>query len=256
MARMNAGKSARGAAPTMTTRSMKWLRALRDEGSRDWMRQHHAEFQQHVQAPFLRIVVEASQRLEAAGLGLRGGPGTVFRIARDVRFSADKRPFHGHVEAVLSPAGTRRQTRAAIHMRCDLDGGFLRAGSFFQPPAAVRALRASIVAREGRFLEIVDELSLEQRRGARLAWVSDHALKRGPRGFEAHAEGPLAPFLRAQQPLIEQRLTQRAWTAGSIVDEILHFAVRVRPWLLFSAEALAALPSAAAAASPSKEIGR
>ncbi len=154
---------------------------------------------------------------------------------RDLRFArADRRPFHEHIEAVFSPTGQRHATQASLHVRFDPSGGFLRAGSYFQPAPAVRALREAMVAREDRFLRIAD--SLEE---AGCGLTAQRALKGMPRGFADQREGPLAEHLKRIDPVAELGLRREAWRGTGVVDETLAFAERARSWLLFLREAQA-----------------
>ncbi|QDV09030.1 hypothetical protein Poly30_45860 [Planctomycetes bacterium Poly30] len=217
----------------MPARAFTLLRSLEENNESGWMREHRPSVIQDLRAPFIDYLEETTRRLREEGFDLRGGEETVFRMQRDLRFTADRRPFHEHVEAVFSKGGARIGTRASIHVRLDRSGGFLRAGSFLQPAASLAALRESMMAREARFLEMASGLE-----AAGCPLVAERSLKRLPRGFEEAADRPIAAYLRQVDPVAERPMRVEEWRDGSVIEETLNFAQAVRPWLLFIEEAL------------------
>lgn len=217
----------------MPKRAFDLLQSLELDNTSDWMRANRSGVLEHLRGPFISYLEEATRRLREEGFDLMGGEGTVFRMQRDLRFTRDRRPFHGHIEAVFSHGGQRIGTQASIHVRLDPSGGFLRAGSFLQPTASLLALRAAMVAREERFLEIAAGL---ERAGCPLG--SARSLKRLPRGFEDPGVGDLGVHLRRVDPVAERPLSTQDWTGPGVIEETLDFARAVRPWLLFTREAL------------------
>ncbi|MEM8711954.1 MAG: TIGR02453 family protein, partial [Planctomycetota bacterium] len=236
----------------MPRAAFRLLASLGERNERAWMEENVEAVGACLREPFLRFLEEATERLAAAGMELRGGAGTLFRMQRDLRFTSNRAPYHEHIEAVLSSDGSRIGTRGSIHVRLVKDGGFLRAGSFLLSPAARRALREAMVARSARFLAIVEDLE-----NAGLGLSSDRALKSMPRGFAGVAADPkLASFLRLVDPYAELRLTKVAWRSERILDETLGFAEATRSWRLFMREALEDVPLELAASRPPRAPSR
>lgn len=209
------------------------LEGLAADNTRDWMRAYRASVLDDLTGPFTRYLVETTRRLRDEGFALKGGAKTVFRMQRDLRFARkDRRPFHEHLDAVFSRDGRRHRTRASIHVRFDVSGGFLRAGSFFQPASGLKALRESMVAREQRFLGIARDLA-----DSGCPLKAERSLKRSPRGFEDVVGGDLVAFLKGIDPVAERSIGRDAWASAAIVDQTLDFAQATRSWRLFLAEA-------------------
>lgn len=208
------------------------LEELARQKSFEWMRAERSRVHRSLRDPFLEFLRAVTQRLGYAGFDLEGNERTLFRLHRDQRFHRDARPFHGHIEAVFAKDSQRIGARASIHVRLDPSGGFLRAGSFLQPPEALRALRDAMVAREERFLDIAGAM---EQRGCGL--VAKRLLKRAPRGFGDVTNSTLAEYLRMVDPTAEQRMSRDDWATGQAVDKVVQFATVCRPWLLFVQEA-------------------
>lgn len=69
------------------------LAELTQNNNRDWYNEHKVDFKDKVIEPFAAILETISERLMALDMDFRGGPRTVFRMNRDVRFSKDKTPY-------------------------------------------------------------------------------------------------------------------------------------------------------------------
>lgn len=76
-----------------TPRSFERLEALAQNNDQLWFAQHRAEFQMQVREPFAAFLEDVTERLSGTEIALQGSAETMFRQARDVRFSPDKRPY-------------------------------------------------------------------------------------------------------------------------------------------------------------------
>lgn len=226
------------------------LRKLAANNDADWVRDHVHELDARLRSPFLHYVEAVSARLGDEGLGLAGGADTVFRMRRDLRFTPDRRPLHEYVEAVFSRDRQRVGCRGALHVRLDAGGGFLAAGSFLQPQAAVHALREAMVARKRSFLRIAADLA---RAGCPLE--SSECLTLLPKGFADVTDERLGAFLRMKQPLARRALTRASWRSGDVVEETVEFARSTRRWIMFQREALSGVPDVVARPPRSKDRG-
>lgn len=74
--------------------ALAFLRRLARHNSRDWFERHRAVYETEVREPLKALVEEMDVRLARIAPELVGDPRrSVFRIHRDVRFSADKSPY-------------------------------------------------------------------------------------------------------------------------------------------------------------------
>ena len=76
---------------------------LREHNDPNWFKPRKAIYDAEVQAPFRALILALSQALEMAGVPLVGDPDRgIFRIYRDVRFSANKQLYKTHAGGVLT----------------------------------------------------------------------------------------------------------------------------------------------------------
>src|ERR1700690_4316198 len=71
-----------------------------------WFKPRKAIYDSEVLAPFRALIVTLGAALDAVGIPLVGDPDRrLFRIYRDVRFSANKQLYKTHAGAVLTRSG-------------------------------------------------------------------------------------------------------------------------------------------------------
>src|SRR5258708_36922948 len=164
-----------------------------------WFKPRKSIYDTEVLAPFRALIVSLSEKLEAAGIPLVGDPGRgIFRLYRDVRFSANKQLYKTHAGAVLTRSGGKGDPGLLyVHV----EPGRSEAGiGFWHPePGLLTKLRRSTVDDPDGFLDMVNRLD---KRGYKL--TTDARLARLPRGFEA-AKGCLSPITPAGRRLSSSR---------------------------------------------------
>src|SRR6202165_1193173 len=74
-----------------------FLRQLKKNNNRDWFQKHKARYESEVRDPALRFINDVGPGLKKISPHLVADPrpvgGSLFRINRDIRFSADKSPY-------------------------------------------------------------------------------------------------------------------------------------------------------------------
>src|ERR1700689_1040381 len=83
-----------------------FFRGLAKHNDPLWFKPRKAIYDTEVLVPLRALLVALGAALEAAGVPLVGDPGrSIFRIYRDVRFSASKQLYKTHAGAVLTRSG-------------------------------------------------------------------------------------------------------------------------------------------------------
>ncbi|HLH04220.1 MAG TPA: TIGR02453 family protein [Bryobacteraceae bacterium] len=203
-----------------------FLRALKKHNDRDWFRERKQIFEETVKQPMEVLVHEVAARCRRRGLALYAkDKNPLTRIYRDIRFSADKRPFNTHLGAGLrrSPAGND-PGEIYIHISCETP---LVAAGFWMPERPFLQLwRESIVADPGAMKRMVKQLAKYE-----LPLSSEHRLSRLPRGFDQYAGSDIADFLRLTSYVTSRNLTESDCLSAALVDNIVEFALAAKPLL-------------------------
>jgi uncharacterized protein (TIGR02453 family) len=97
--------------PGFPKRTVTFLRDLAAHNDRDWFAAHKADYEAAVMAPARAFVLAMGERLRRLSPGIRFDPranGSLFRIYRDTRFSADKSPYKTNLGILFWEGGGPR----------------------------------------------------------------------------------------------------------------------------------------------------
>jgi uncharacterized protein (TIGR02453 family) len=228
-----------------------FLRKLKRNNNREWFMAHKAEFEECVRDPFLRFIADVGPHLRRINPLIVADPhptrGSLFRIYRDTRFSADKTPYKTHASAHFSgvTAGVRRtpsaaqgNARAAVRLReqIHLPGYYLHfqpgscflAGGLWRPEQpVVTQVRQRIVDHPERWKQARRGLTLE-----------GDALSRPPRGFAA--DHPLVEDLKRKDFIASIEFSEAQVCGDRLMNDFTAAARRLAPLLSFLTAAVSA----------------
>jgi uncharacterized protein (TIGR02453 family) len=207
--------------------------ALAINNEKTWFDAHKADYDRHVKGPMLSLVSEVSARLKSARVPLTGDPQkALFRINRDVRFSANKNPYKTHAGAVLTADG-RKGAPGLLYIHFDPVRSFTAAGFFRVEPPVLQKLRKGLVADPVDWTKVERALTK-----SKLALAVDEPLVRLPKGFET-APAAVVETLKLKSWIVRRELPQSRLGNPKLVDDIVAFAIEARPLLDFGWAALA-----------------
>jgi uncharacterized protein (TIGR02453 family) len=193
-----------------------FLRRLTRHNSREWFERHRAEYETELRDPLRALVEEMDVRLARIAPELVGDPRrSVFRIHRDVRFSADKSPYKTnaacqfyHCDAGRGAGQDADGAGAGLYFQL-ADGECFVAGGMWMPARpALEKIREALADDHEELERIVREPGFRRRFGP----LSREAmLTRLPRGY---AEGhPAAGWLRYKSFTAYRELSERDATS-------------------------------------------
>jgi uncharacterized protein (TIGR02453 family) len=189
---------------------------LEQNQNREWWLANKRRYDENVKAPVERLV---------DALGGEFGPLKIFRPYKDVRFSADKRPYKDHLGLVTADAASGGDP-STFYLQLS-QHGLMLAGGLYQPDRAQLA----------RFREIVDDNRLVGDLEATLDEVGEHgfsimtedALATAPRGYRA--DHPKIGLLRLKRLAIAAQHAPADWMTGpELVDRVRAGWRTVRVW--------------------------
>src|SRR5205807_8332577 len=212
-----------------STATMTFLHGLKRHNDRAWFEAHRPEFEAVVQQPMRQLIEELDVRLARLAPEIIGDPKrSLFRIYRDIRFSADKSPYKTHAACwFYHRDGSRAVGReaagggAGFYFQIAPGDSFLGGGMWMPPREALLQLREAIAEHPARFAKI----ATDRRLGRRFGGLSEEAvLRRVPRGYAPdHAA---ARWLKFQSFVTGRPLTD-AQAAGARLPALLEADFRL-----------------------------
>jgi uncharacterized protein (TIGR02453 family) len=188
-----------GPDPTLVTPSfafppdtLAFLDELRRDNTKAWFEANRARYQNAYVDAGKAFVEAVAPALAGIVPGIRAEPrvlGSIFRINRDTRFSADKRPYKDHLDFWFWE-GDRKTAVSGLFVRVAPDVVGVGAGSHGLDKATLTRFRAAVVDDDAR-AELLDAIEGIEKAGY---LVDGQTYKRVPTGYPT--EGPAARFLR------------------------------------------------------------
>jgi uncharacterized protein (TIGR02453 family) len=181
-----------------TPAAFKFLRSLARNNRRDWFHAHKALYEEHLKAPSLRLIADLAAPLQAISPQLVADPrpigGSLFRIHRDTRFSANKAPYKTHVgmtffhaaaaRAARGPAGTAalgRLDAPILYLHVEPGGCFTGGGIWHPQAPTLKRIRDFMVDNPRSWTKRTTSTAF----ATHFALVGD-SLSRPPHGYPAN----------------------------------------------------------------------
>ncbi|MFH1843473.1 MAG: DUF2461 domain-containing protein [bacterium] len=213
----------------------KFLRDLARNNRRDWFQANRDRFEQEAKLPALNFITEFGPHLQRISKHFLADPrpagGSLFRIYRDIRFSANKDPYKTHVGIHFRHAAGKDAYTPGFYLHLAPRECFVGIGIWHPDNATLKQIRDAIVAGPAGWRRVV------QADGFRQTYqVAGDRLKRPPRGYDP--EFPLVEDLMWKDYTALAPLTQKQVTAGDFMDEFAHCCRTGGPYVKFICRAL------------------
>ncbi|MEM9003781.1 MAG: TIGR02453 family protein [Cyanobacteria bacterium P01_F01_bin.86] len=202
-----------------TPQSFELLEGLAANNNKTWYSEHRDDFEAYLRKPFGRILELATERLSETKVPFTGGPKTMFRQHRDIRFAKDKSPYSPHVSGLLTPSGTKAEKEGVVYLQLDSWGGFIACGFYQLKAAALGPIRDRIVENSAEFSHVLQDLEK-----AGLSLNDEDKLTAMPRGYGEYEEHEYVDYLKLKSFIIKVQLGRGAWLEGDIVDCLVEYA--------------------------------
>jgi len=203
-----------------TARSFDLLDALAHDNSKDWFDAHRADFDEYVREPFAAFLEALTEQLSGSDIALQGSAATMFRQARDVRFSDDKRPYSELVSGLLTETGDKNEAGRLAYLELDADGGRIGGGMHRPKAKDLAPVRQRMIDEPDAFQSVLDTLH-----DADTDFEHGDAVETMPRCFSDHSDHRYADIIRLKQLLAMRPIPKTAWlddTAADRAVEAIH----------------------------------
>jgi len=220
-------KAATGAFVGFRPAAFKFFRGLAKHNDPLWFKPRKAIYDAEVLAPFRALLLALTQALEAVGIPLVGDPGRgIFRIYRDVRFSANKQLYKTHQGAVLTRSGGKGDP-GLLYVHFEPGASMIGAGFWHPEPALLAKLRGAIMGDPAEFLAIAERLT---GLGYTVSCENER-LTRSPRGFEAAKGTAIADYVCWKNFIVDTGIGDDDMQSPDLVGRIVDFALAAKPLL-------------------------
>lgn len=222
--------------PGFTGASVKFLCALARNNRREWFHARRAEFDMHVHLPMVAIVEQLALDLPRVAPDFVASPKlSMFRIWRDTRFSADKKPLKTNVAAVFPHRALGRMVGAGLYFEVAPKHVWIGGGLYAPDSPTLHAVRAHIARHHQQLAKIAAAPAFMRILGE----IHGDATSRMPRGFDA--AHPAAEMLKRKQFLASREEPAEFAARPDFYRQLLDTFAAMAPFVAFLNEPIVAM---------------
>jgi uncharacterized protein (TIGR02453 family) len=199
--------------------ALAFFKDLAENNNREWFEAHKRVYLDRVVSPAQQFVVALGERLHELSSDVRydtrtNGTGSISRIYRDTRFSADKTPYKTHLGMYFGVAGSKRDQGGGYFVHLDVTGGVIYTGVHGFTKPQLEAFRQAVLD-ETRGASL--EAAIAEVTQSGVYTIGGETLKRVPAGYNPYH--PRAHLLRytalyAHSPRIDPEVV----TSPQLID--------------------------------------
>jgi len=211
----------------LTQNTLEFYRELRRNNHKEWF-DRNRKWYEEVKKDTLRFTGELLARIQAfdPSIGHLQPKDCIFRINRDIRFSADKTPYKTHLGIFMTPGG-RKLDFAGYYMHIDEEGSSFAGGGCYMPQAeALKKIRREISGFTEDLEEILKAKAFRATFGA-FDQEEGVVLKRPPKGFEA--DHPAIEYLKFKSFTATRELEPTLFTDPKGIDVVVKIMKDLKP---------------------------
>jgi uncharacterized protein (TIGR02453 family) len=202
---------------------------LKAHNDRDWFLANKARFEEQARDPFLRLIADLRPGFEKISPRIVVDPsttrGSMLRIYRDIRFSANKTPYKTHLSAHFWHAKAKPEAVPGYYIHVEPEACMLGAGAWRPEPRGAQKIRNAIVADPKRWKQVRSKHNLV-----------GETLKRAPGGIDP--QHPLIDDLKRKSFEVTMPLKESDVCSPNLLKVILAAFQSTAPYVQFLTEAV------------------
>jgi len=204
--------------------SIAFLSALQDNNNKAWFDMHKADYQAARQefTDFCTVLLakiavfnQDVQSLEAKNC--------IFRINRDVRFSANKAPYKNNFGVYFAKGG-KKSKYAGFYLHVEPQNAFMGGGLWMPQPTELAQVRQEIDYNGARLADVLDNPSFKK---FYQGFDSADAVKSAPKGYDKNH--PYIEWLKLKSFVVLCPLSKEELVANTLLEKATAAAKALKP---------------------------
>lgn len=191
-----------------------FLEELKLNNNRDWFIEHKKDYEsvRKIFEAYVQKVINRIAVFDPLVMPIKVKD-CMFRIYRDVRFSANKEPYKTHFGAYINPRG-RKSESFGYYIHLEPGGSLLAGGSIGLPTKRLNKIREAIYEQVDVYIDIVEDSSFKKY----YPTVGMDFLKTAPKGFPKDFE--YIDYLKCREFVCSHDLSDDFFLKDTALDEI------------------------------------
>ena len=214
-----------------------FLRQLKRNNNRDWFLKNKSRYEADVREPALRFIEDVGPQLKKISSHLVADPrptgGSLFRINRDIRFSADKSPYKTAVGLSFGHDRGGHGAAPGLYVHLAPDESFAGGGVHMPDTPTLTKIRDAIVKDSATWKRIVTDKAF-----APMFENMGESLKRAPQGYDP--EHPFVDDLKRKHFTWHKSFNEAQVCRADFMDRFIEACRTADPLDTFLAKAVRA----------------
>ncbi len=209
--------------------TIKFLKALKKNNSKEWMDKHRADYETARAdfAQFIDKLIEATAKFDPTIAHLTAKE-CMFRINRDIRFSANKAPYKTNMGASINMAGKKAVHNSGYYFHLEPGASFAGGGIWMPESPTLKKIRQEIDYNFNDFNKIVESKIFKNTYGQ---LEKEFQLTRVPKGYEA--DNPAAYYLRFKSYIASYHISDEELTSPTLIKNVSKSFQTLQPLIDF-----------------------
>jgi len=216
--------------PYITPQLFALFRELKRNNNKEWFAQHKERYEQQVRLPLQRFVMDFQRPLQRISPHFRADPrpvgGSLFRIYRDVRFSADKSPYKSYAGIQFRHERGKDIHAPGFYLHLEPANVFAGIGIWHPDSATLRKIRKAIAEQPEVWLRSKNDPGFSE-----VYTLGGDSLKRAPQGYDP--DHPQIEDLRRKDFVATVELSDQETCASDFLDRYAGLCARSAPFMRF-----------------------
>ncbi len=209
-----------------------FLNELKNNNNREWFDQNRDKYQKtkKIAVEITETLIEKISLFDTS-VKFENAQSCMFRINRDIRFSADKRPYKTNFGIFISQGG-KKSGYAGYYLHFEPDNCFVAGGVYCPNNENLKKIRWYIYQNIDKFLEIIEEKNFKKV----FQQITGDKLVNPPRGFDKNFSH--IDLLKFKDYLVSKKISKKIILSDDFLTTILSYYQKMSIFNTFLNKAL------------------
>jgi uncharacterized protein (TIGR02453 family) len=212
-----------------------FLQELKDNNNREWFQANKQRYEAQVREPLLAFITDFGLRLAEISphfvADARKSGGSLFRLNRDVRFSADKSPYKSNSGLQFRHESGKDVHAPGFYLHLEPDAVFCAAGIWQPDNPTLGKIRDAIVETPETWQAVLEDSAFRQTFS-----LGGDSLKRPPKGYKA--DHPFIEDIKRKDFVASRQFSEAETCAPNFMDRFAETCRTSAPFVAFLTKAL------------------
>ncbi|MCK4921565.1 MAG: DUF2461 domain-containing protein [Bacteroidales bacterium] len=209
-----------------------FLKELRNNNNKEWFDKNRKRYQDLRLnfIDFVSLMIFELSKIDPSVKNIEA-KASIFRINRDIRFSADKSPYKINMGAFITPGG-KKSGLPGYYLHLEPGSTFAAGGIHMPMPPELKAVRHSIIENPEEYRKIIEAPNFKEL----FDEVNGEKLKTSPKGFPK--EDPNIDLIKLKSYTVGHKLDEKMLSSEYAFKELMKVFSGMKEFNLFLKNAI------------------